>query len=450
MVYTCKPKKISIYINSAKKTAAEIKTEMGCTALINGGVFDMLMFKPYCHLKVNGDIYAVDQYKYWGYAWDSKKLILTESYATYQNYISCVCMVRNGKVERMYYNSDMGGSRQRTAIGLFADGRIWLYCDKTNKTPEELQQIALAAGLESAIMLDGGGSTQGIFPNGAVTASRIVHNYICVWAEESTGEDTTKGKNMTEPLICLDAGHGKYTAGKRCLKSIDPNETHEWILNDRIARYTAEGLAKYACQTMRVDDTTGETDVSLYDRVKKANDANADIFLSFHHNAGINGGDGGGICVFRCKNASATSVSLQDAIYDSTVAKTGLRGNRATPKPISNFYVIYHTDMPAILGEFGFMDSTADTPIILTDDFARKCANGIVEGIVKVMKLKLNDAGIGKNTMTEQPADYAANACNKAISRGIFSGDSNGNYNWVEPVTRQDFCVLLDRLGLLN
>ena len=35
--------------------------------------------------------------------------------------------------------------------------------------------------------------------------------------------------------LALGAGHGKGTAGKRCHKSLDPNETREWQLNDRIA-----------------------------------------------------------------------------------------------------------------------------------------------------------------------------------------------------------------------
>lgn len=30
--------------------------------------------------------------------------------------------------------------------------------------------------------------------------------------------------------IVIDAGHGKNTAGKRCLKSLDKNETRECIL----------------------------------------------------------------------------------------------------------------------------------------------------------------------------------------------------------------------------
>ena len=37
--------------------------------------------------------------------------------------------------------------------------------------------------------------------------------------------------------IAIDAGHGLYTEGKRCLKSLDPNETREWQLNERVAIY---------------------------------------------------------------------------------------------------------------------------------------------------------------------------------------------------------------------
>ena len=61
---------------------------------------------------------------------------------------------------------------------------------------------------------------------------------------------------------------------------------------------------------------------------------------------------------------------------------------RATPLPISNFTVIYKANMPAVLGEFGFMDSTTDVPIILTDDFSVKCAQGIVAALVKTFGIK--------------------------------------------------------------
>lgn len=255
-------------------------------------------------------------------------------------------------------------------------------------------------------------------------------------------------------LICLDAGHGLYTSGKRCMKSIDPNETREWALNSRIAGYVAAGLAGYDCRVMRVDDVSGATDVPLSTRVSRANAAKADLFVSIHHNAGIGGGSGGGILVYTCNSPSATSTKLAKAVYDATVARTGLKGNRATPLPTSNFYVIYNTTMPAILGEFGFMDSTIDVPIILTDDFAQKCAKGIVEGIAAVAALTPisgADSDEGNAAAPDNsPSSWAESSCNKAFIKDIFQGDGAGNYDWQGALTREAMAVLLDRCGLLD
>ena len=189
-------------------------------------------------------------------------------------------------------------------------------------------------------------------------------------------------------IIAIDAGHYNNTPGKRCLKSIDPNETRERFLNARMAEHVEELLKAYDCEVMRCDDRTGKTDPSLSERAARANRAGADAFISIHHNAGVNGGKGGGICVYAAENASTTSLKLQKAVYDETVKRTGLKGNRATPLPIANHTVTYTAKMPAILGEFGFMDSTTDVPIILTDDFSKKCAQGIVAALVKTFGIK--------------------------------------------------------------
>ena len=182
-------------------------------------------------------------------------------------------------------------------------------------------------------------------------------------------------------LIAIDAGHYNDTPGKRCMKAIDPKETRERYLNARMAEHVEELLKAYDCEVMRCDDRTGKTDPSLSERAARANRAGAGAFISIHHNAGINGGKGGGICVFAAENASKTSLELQRAVYDETVKRTGLKGNRATPLPVANFTVIYKANMPAVLGEFGFMDSTTDVPIILTDDFSVKCAPAIVAAL---------------------------------------------------------------------
>ena len=199
--------------------------------------------------------------------------------------------------------------------------------------------------------------------------------------------------------IALDAGHGLYTAGKRCLKSIDPNETREWSLNSRIAEKVTEKLETYSdYEVLRVDDPTGKTDVPLKTRTDKANKWGADFYLSIHHNAGINGGSGGGIAVYTYIDVDKTTKDWQKAIYDSLIKLTGLKGNRSQPLAQADLHVCRETSMPAVLIENGFMDSTADTPIILTDDFAEKSAAAIVEVLAQKGKLK-------KKTETQKPAE---------------------------------------------
>lgn len=189
--------------------------------------------------------------------------------------------------------------------------------------------------------------------------------------------------------IALDAGHGVNTPGKRCLKKLDNNETREWILNNRVMVALEKLLKNYEdVEILRVDDRTGIKDVSLEQRVKQANDWEADIYVSNHFNAGVNGGAGGGIIVYASTNASAKSLAYQKALYDELIKTTGLKGNRAKPLGIAQFYVIYRTKMPALLIEGGFMDSKTDVPIILTQAHADKMAQGYLNFLINAFSLK--------------------------------------------------------------
>ena len=188
--------------------------------------------------------------------------------------------------------------------------------------------------------------------------------------------------------IALSAGHGRNTAGKRCLRALDPNQTREWVLNDRIADRVEKLLKDYSgYELLRVDDTTGTKDVPLRTRSNAANKFNADFYLAIHHNAGINGGKGGGIVAFVYKTPDAESVAWQKELYDELIAETGLKGNRSQPLGRANFHEVREPKMPAVLLELGFMDSSTDIPIILTEKFADKCAKAIVKVLVKRGKL---------------------------------------------------------------
>lgn len=236
-------------------------------------------------------------------------------------------------------------------------------------------------------------------------------------------------------IIAIDAGHGMGTAGKRCLKSIDPNETREWFLNDRIADRLEELLAEYDCQTVRLDDTTGAKDISLSARVKTANAVKADRCIHIHHNAGIKGGKGGGMVVYYYSNDAARMEQAQ-ALYNAVVAQTGLRGNRYSTVIKNGFYVLKHTTMPAFLIENGFMDSQTDTPVILTADHAEKTAQGILAFLIKDLDLVKTD---GQTSPTEpQEGIYfpAYTGKKTTLSAAMSSLGLNSTYSYRKQIAK--------------
>lgn len=224
--------------------------------------------------------------------------------------------------------------------------------------------------------------------------------------------------------LALNAGHGKYTSGKRCLKTIDPNETREWTLNSRICEKITAKLNNYeGYELLRIDDPTGKTDVPLKTRTTKANNWKADFYLSIHHNAGINGGIGGGtiaIVYTSIKDGSVTQ-QWQKALYDAVINIAGLKGNRSNPLQKQDLHEVRETNMPAVLIECGFMDSTTDTPIILTDDFADKVASACVDVIVKRGGLTPKMVNIAPTVETPAPVQTVVKS-NEDIAREVLNG----------------------------
>lgn len=220
-----------------------------------------------------------------------------------------------------------------------------------------------------------------------------------IYTALTTGEEDALG----DPLrIALDPGHGLYTAGKRCKKSLDSNETREWVLNDRVADYVMAQLSHYHCVILRVDDPEGKTDPSNTARATKANNWGADVYIAIHHNAGAYGTSAGGIVVFYY-SSKAERKAQATALYDLLIANTGLKGNRSKPVAKKGFTVIAKTSMPAFLIEGGFMDSKIDVPVILSDAHAQKYATSIVQFLVTQFGLKLAATSAPPVQEEEQP-----------------------------------------------
>lgn len=264
--------------------------------------------------------------------------------------------------------------------------------------------------------------------------------------------------------LALGAGHGDRTYGKRIPASLDPNRTSEWWLNDRVCDHIEAILSEYdGIEILRLDDSDdGYDNVPLLTRVTEANNMPADFYLSIHHNAGINGGTGGGIVVYRDPNDNTVETVLwQEDIYEALIAHTGLRGNRSNPMAEANLYEVTKPNAPAILCELGFMDSVKDVPIILSDWFPLAAAQGIVEVIVK--KADLKKKGRDEEVLTQEqfnqmmevwikqqgqkePAAWSQTARDWAESVGLIAGDGQGNMMYCAPVTREQLIQFLYRL----
>ena len=188
--------------------------------------------------------------------------------------------------------------------------------------------------------------------------------------------------------IAYGAGHNNFTANGIPLDLHSP-KVNEWQLNDKVARYFAEAADQYEdVELLRVDDPEGVEPVDLFARCVTANNWDADFFLAIHHN-GLTGipWDGSGLVAFSYPG-SAKGAIYRDAIYEACIAAGGIVGDRAQSKIEKDYQVLRQTHAPAVLMEYGFMDSRVDAPIILTDEYAKNMAYATMEGIAKVADLK--------------------------------------------------------------
>lgn len=188
--------RIQIYINTARKSLPTIRAETGADYIINGTLYNMGTFEPNCHLRVDGVPLCSPAYTVYGYAWDvGPDIFMDRLPSSRSNYIACTPLIVNGNpLDKLTYETGQGGQRGRSAIGI-KDGRLALYCTRDGgsmeRTPEALRDDLAAAGWNSAVMLDGGGSSQCNFAGQTVTSSRAVHDLILVYLKKEANVSGT-------------------------------------------------------------------------------------------------------------------------------------------------------------------------------------------------------------------------------------------------------------------
>ena len=154
------------------------------------------------------------------------------------------------------------------------------------------------------------------------------------------------GKKPEEITVVLDAGHGGRDTG-----ALSPHGLPEKDANLRLAKAVRDELIKrgYKVVMTREDDET----IELYDRPKVAHTANADLFVSIHHNAPGYAADPFGLRYQAVYAWNELGERLAKAINASlAAADPGLRNEGVLH---ANFAVTRNPEIPSCLIEADFI-----------------------------------------------------------------------------------------------
>lgn len=212
-------RRVQIYNNTKRYQETEldkILAETGGSFVFGGPIF-LSDLSACCHLKGDGTVYGAPDYQAWGMAWgaDAQDYAMGRLPCEADNYVECVALIVDGDpLSAPNYQPAMGGKRPRQAIGT-KEGRFAYIDTQTPYTPEELRDVLAAAGWDSAVMLDGGGSVcyRDKGGNGFVCdADRVIPYYIVVHLADVSDSDTDGGQYVVTAQSGLNIRKGPGTA----------------------------------------------------------------------------------------------------------------------------------------------------------------------------------------------------------------------------------------------
>jgi len=387
--------RIQLFVNNERMTLSAIRSATGADYAINGTLYDMARWMPVMHYRVDGQTMVSDPYNYYGFGWDTGadiRVVESKDKSSVRNYICGVELIRDGNLcHTLYYDSALGGVRGRTAIALTKSGGLMLYCVGDGEvgrcTPEELRGELLALGAQSAVMLDGGLSSQCIFPNGRVDSSRVVENVILVY----TKREGEKPMADTKYTVCLDPGHG----GKDNSNQSPDGSYHEHEFSLDLGKRIKKLLEAQGIKVIMTRDS--DTFIDLRPRCAISNGAKADMFLSVHSNAVAGGWNTpSGLCAYtyavggeRDRIATAILVRMMEGGIKLFGQKLYHQG----------FSVLKYTDCPAVLIEYGFHTNREDVALLKDASYRDKLALLTAKGICDYFNVPWREEGDKKYTV---------------------------------------------------
>lgn len=207
-------------------------------------------------------------------------------------------------------------------------------------------------------------------------AVEVMHQKVDLRYAATKGYGTTEYPNQGH-VICLDPGHGGSDPGaiNRGLGVSEAQVTLD--ITKRLAgilRKQGWNVVMTREQDRDVSWAGSSAKTELGARAKVANDLKADLFLSIHCNASTNPAVNG-TSLHYYKRADQM---LASSLWGSVMSGTG-RKDRGLIR--NNFYVLRHTEMPAVLVETAFLTNSAEGELLSKPEYRQRVAESIAQGL---------------------------------------------------------------------
>lgn len=189
-------------------------------------------------------------------------------------------------------------------------------------------------------------------------------------------------KESMEGIVLIDPGHGGTDLGAVYSdhnegSNIEINEKEQNLKIALLLRDMLEESGVTAELTRREDKN-----MTLEERMKKAKDLGASLFVSIHLNAGADRTKRGTMTVYN----SRAGQKAAELLHDKLVNRLGTEDAGTTAMSES---LKYNTlEMPALTVELAFMTNEPDRKIIMSEDFGQKAAEALHEGILEGLQWK--------------------------------------------------------------
>jgi N-acetylmuramoyl-L-alanine amidase len=203
-------------------------------------------------------------------------------------------------------------------------------------------------------------------------------------------------------VIVLDPGHGGPEAGavgRQGLKESEVNLGVALYLWGLLSDAGARPILTRATDAAVLAKTAFDLKQDLQARTDTSNRAGADLFVSIHHNAAVEGGPQNDLMIFYKMSDTLRSRDIAREICSALQSRLAPRAVHVQP---GNYHVLRNASAPAVLGEASFMSNTKNETRLSFHRTLRLEAEGYFMGI-------LNYYGKGVPIMAElQPSGVVA------------------------------------------